>query len=64
MYKTYSSKSAAVAAVRKAGFHLLPVEYKTVSMNKVRPVLTVELMEDLEYITGKGFYARLAKRTA
>lgn len=54
-FKTYTTVSAARAAIRKAGLHTCPLLFPKVG-GKIEPSVGVELLEDRIYVENeKGF---------
>jgi hypothetical protein len=60
MHRTYSSKSAAKAAIKKQGLQLMPHTIEAIGFDRWKPIFTPEIMEDVEEIERRGFRAKLS----
>ena len=59
--KTYKTKSAAKAAIKKAALHVLPVNYRVIG-GSINPIVTAENNEDAAYIRNHHGFAAVVQK--
>jgi hypothetical protein len=67
MYRRFTTESAAKAAIKREGLHLMTVDYPVTELRGVRavePLVIVNTADDMHEIWDRGFNSRIDKTRA